>query len=426
MPEMGDSRVRERVILLVLASVQFTNIVDFMVVMPLGPKIIEGLRLTPWQFSLVLASYTYSASLAGLFASFFVDRFDRKTTFLSLYGGFLLGNVFCAWAPNYHALLGARVFTGAFGGILGGLALTIVGDVFPESRRGAATGTLMSAFSVASVVGVPFGLLLGNRYGWNAPFVFLVALGSLVLVLGIRALPSIREHLSHEPAGHALHELGITLTHSNHLRAFALVVTIMVGGFAVISAAGNYFVFNVKVSEANLPIVYVVGGALTFVAAPVVGRLADRFGKLAIYRVFAPIVMVLMLVLSNLPRVPLAAATAVFALLMVGNAGRMVAALTMVISCVEPRRRGRFMSVNSSVQHFSMGFGSNLAGYMLGRAADGTLVGYSRVGLLAAAITGLSIVLAGRLRPAAQGDIPADPAELADDAIAGEAVAAGV
>jgi predicted MFS family arabinose efflux permease len=400
-------RRKERAILLVLSAVQFTSVVDFMVVMPLGPTLMRTLGISPSQFSWIVSSYTYSASVSGLLAAFLVDRFDRKTSFLSLYAGFLIGNLLCALAPGYGALLAARVFTGAFGGILGGLALAIVGDVFPESKRGSATGQLMSAFAVASVVGVPFGLELGNSYGWNAPFLFLAGLGSIVLVVGVRALPAIRGHLDHRDAGTALQETWGIVSDPNHLRAFALVVTLMVGGFTVIPYIATYLVRNVGVTNEQVPLIYVAGGALSLFGAPAIGKLADRFGKLQVYRVVAPIAAVLMIVVTNLPPVSLTLAVGVVGLLMVANAGRMVAAMAMVTSCVEPRRRGRFMSMNASVQHFSAGLGSTLGGYLLGETTGGgALTGYGKVGLLAVAVTALSLFLAGRLRPAHQGEKP--------------------
>src|SRR3954447_11143152 len=150
-----SERRRERLVLLILAAVQFTSIVDFMIVMPLGPQLMRTLRIGPGEFGLIVSSYTFAAGAAGLIASSVVDRFARRSAFMVLYSGFLLGTLLCALAPTYHALLFARVATGAFGGILGGMAMTIIGDVFPEHRRGRATGSLMTGFSLASIAGVP-------------------------------------------------------------------------------------------------------------------------------------------------------------------------------------------------------------------------------------------------------------------------------
>jgi DHA1 family inner membrane transport protein len=395
------STARERAVLLTLGAVQFTSIVDFMVVMPLGPQLMRTLDLTPARFGMIVSSYTIAAGVAGLVASGLIDRFGRKAAFLTLYGGFLVGTLLCGLAPTYATLLSARIITGCFGGILGGMAMAIIGDVFPEERRGRATGALMSAFALASVFGVPFGLYLGTRLGWHAPFILLVGLGSPVLLVALRVLPPLRGHLDRAKGSTPpLRLLRETFTHPNHLRAFALVITLMFGGFAVIPYISPYLVSNVGVAEASLPLVYVSGGGLTLFGAPLIGRLADRYGKLRVYRVVAPISAILMLVVTNLPRVALAWALAAVAGLMFSNAGRMVAAMAMVTGSVEPRLRGGFMSANSSVQHLSTGLGAFVGGRIIAQGPEGTLQHFDLVGLIAVATTLLSLWLAGRLRMA--------------------------
>lgn len=387
------------IVLLVLASVQFTNIVDFMIVMPLGAPLMEKLAISPTQFGWIVASYTYAASVAGLLAATVVDRFDRKHAFLVLYSGFLVGTFLCGLAPNYLALLAARVVTGMFGGIIGGLAMAIVGDVFPEHKRGAAMGTLMSAFSIASVLGVPIGLVIGNTYDWHAPFLALAGIGVFVLILGARALPPLGSHLTTAEAANPMIELRDILTHREHLRAFALMMALMIGAFSVVPYISPYLVDNVGVSQESLPLVYVAGGGLTLFAAPFVGKLSDRYGKFRVYRVVAPFAALFMFTVTQLPRVPLAIAVLSVATLMVCNAGRMVVAMTMITSCVEPRRRGSFLSLNSSIQHLSSGIGASIGGAIIGRAADGMLTHYNRVGYIAATFTIGSIFLASKLKP---------------------------
>ena len=195
------NRPLERAVLFTLATVQFTSIVDFMVIMPLGPQLERTMGINPEQFGFIVSAYTISAGLTGVVASTVIDRFSRKSAFLTLYVGFLVGTLLCGLAPSYHLLLAARVVTGAFGGVLGGMAMAIVGDVFPDERRGRATGVLMSAFSLASIFGVPIGLFLGNQYGWHAPFLMLVVLGLPILFVGMFTLPTLRGHLGKAKAG---------------------------------------------------------------------------------------------------------------------------------------------------------------------------------------------------------------------------------
>jgi MFS transporter, DHA1 family, inner membrane transport protein len=391
---------RERVILLILASVQFTSIVDFMVVMPLGPQLERTLHLSPAQFGMIISSYTFAAGIAGLIASVVVDRFARRPAFLTLYVGFLAGTLLCGMAPNYATLLAARFVTGAFGGILGGMAMAIIGDVFHEERRGRATGALMSAFALASVFGVPIGLTLGLRYGWHAPFLVLAALGLPVLFISARALPRLDSHLTKVAREHPLEQLRATFTDANHLRAFALSVSLMLGSFAVLPFLSPFLVANVGVAEKHLPIAYILGGALTLVGAPLAGRMADRYGKLRVYRVIAPMTAVVMLIMTNLPPVPLWVAVVTMALLMLSNAGRMVPAMAMITSSVLSHRRGGFLGANAAVQHIAAGLGTSIGGQVLSKAADGRMLNYPLAGLIGAGVTLASLWLAGRLRSA--------------------------
>jgi MFS transporter, DHA1 family, inner membrane transport protein len=400
----------EMMLLLMLASVQFTSIVDFMVVMPLGPQLKRLLEITSSQFGLIVSSYTISAGFAGIFAASFMDRFGRKAAFLTLYSGFLVGTFLCGWVGTYRTLLAARVLTGAFGGILGGMALAIVGDVFPDHKRGRATGVLMSAFALASVVGVPVGIYLGNRFDWHAPFLVLAVLGLPVFVAALRVLPPLRDHLRHGPHAHPLARLAETFSHANHLRAFALVATLMLGGFAVIPYISVYVVSNVGVREADLPVIYVTGGLLTLVGAPIVGRFADRHGKLPVYRVVASISALLMILVTHLPPLPVALVAAATGTLMLTNAGRMVAALAMVTGSVDQERRGGFMSANSAVQHLSTGLGAYLGSRIIAdNPVDHSILHFDRVGWIAVAATVISLWLAGRVRPAAKpAPLPAE------------------
>jgi MFS transporter, DHA1 family, inner membrane transport protein len=403
-----ETRRRELMLLLILGSVQFTNIVDFMVVMPLGPQLMEKMAINPAQFSWIVASYTVAAGLAGLLGSAIMDRFGRKSAYLTLYGGFLVGTLLCGLSSTYLALLLARLLTGSFGGILAGLSLAIVADVFPEERRGRATGLLMSAFAVAAVVGVPVGIALGNRFGWQIPFLILAALGFPVFLFALRTLPPLREHLRHAHHVHPAAQILETFRQSNHLRSFALTVVVMLGSFSVIPFISVYLVGNVGVTPDQLPLVFVTGGLLTLVGAPLIGRLADHFGKLPIYRVVALVAAALIAVITNLKPVPLAVAVGLVGTFMLSNAGRMTAALAMITGSVDRRRRGGFMSANSAVQHLSSGLGAYIGGQIITRTTEGVIHSFEKVGYIAVALTLLSLWVAGRVRPAVEPDAISD------------------
>ncbi len=396
----SEGLFQEWTILAILATVQFTSIVDFMVIMPLGPQLERMMGLDPSRFGLVVSSYTLAAGLAGFFASAFLDRFARRPAFLVLYSGFLAGTLACGLADSYGTLLAARFVAGCFGGILGGMSMAIIGDVFPENRRGSATGVLMSAFALASVFGVPVGLKLGLRYDWHAPFLVLSILGLPILFLAATVLPRLDGHLHHRGGESSAATMLETFTHPNHLRAFGLTITMMFGSFSIVPFLSPYLVSNVGLKEDDLPNVYVVGGILTLVGAPLIGRLADRFGKLRIYRTIAPLAALMMLILTNLPPVSVFVAVACFGSMMLCNAGRMIPAMAMITSSVEPKRRGGFQGANSAIQHLASGIGAAIGGWILTKNVDGALVGYPTVGMIGAGFTVLSLWFAGRLRVA--------------------------
>jgi predicted MFS family arabinose efflux permease len=278
--------------------------------------------------------------------------------------------------------------------------MTIIGDVFPEHRRGRATGLLMTGFALASVAGVPFGLFLGTEFGWHVPFLVLAIAGLPLLLLAPLALPRLDAHTSAVHA-HPLRSLVEMFSRPAHLNAFAVTAALTIGGFAVFTYLPTYLLKNVGLSEdKELPWIYVVGGALTLAASPLIGRLADRHGKLRIYRLIAPLSAVLLFTITALPRTPAAVAIGVFGLLMVSNAGRMIAITALIISSVEPRRRGGFMSANSSIQHIGGGIGASIGGLIITQAIkDGPLAHFWVVGGFAALITLVSLWLAGRIRP---------------------------
>ncbi len=408
----AEVRDRERLVLIILAAVQFTTIVDFMIVMPLGPQLMRTLEIGPAEFGLIVSSYTFAAGAAGLVASSIVDRFARRSTFMVLYAGFLLGTLLCALATTYPTLVLARIATGAFGGILGGMTMTIVGDVFPEHRRGRATGSLMTGFSLATVAGVPFGLFLGTNYGWQVPFFVLVLGGFPALVLTPYALPRLDSHVRKAHA-HPLRSLVATFSHANHLNAFALIIVLMIAGFSVFPYISAYFVANLGMTEDQLPLIFIVGGALTLVASPIIGRLADRFGKLRVYRILTPFSALWFLTITHLPPVGVIAIVSIYGALMVCNVGRMIAAMALMTSSVEPHQRGGFLSANSSVQHIAAGLAAYGSGLIISQSTDGKLQQFGVVGWIAAASTLASLWLAGRIRPAQAPVLSAEEISLA-------------
>ena len=389
---------REGVILFTLAALQFIGIVDFMIVMPLGPQLMADLGIDAGKFSRVVSAYTLAAGVAGFLAAPWLDRVPRRSAYLVFSLGLVAGTAACGLATTYPLLLAARCVTGGFGGVLGGLSLAIVADVFAPERRGRATGMLMQAFAVASVAGVPLGIVLGTRFGWQAPFFALAALGLPLVGLAAWSLPPLAAHVD-GTRRHPLIHLLDTLTVPAHRRAFALIALLMVGAFAVIPFISTSFVANVGVTETQLPAAFIAGGLLSLVSTHLAGRLVDRCGALSVFRCVVPLSALMMLVLTHLPAVGIAVAAPVMAVLMATNASRMVTAMALITSSIEPRRRGSFMSANSAVQHVGSGLGAMLGGMIVTGGAGEPLRNFGTVGMLAAGATVASLWLASRIRP---------------------------
>ena len=388
---MPGGKKKERFFLFALAGIQFTHILDFMIMMPLGPEFIRELNINTHEFGLLLSSYTFAAAIAGVFATYFVDRFERRVLLLSLYACFIVATLVCGFAPDYHSLFIARAFAGAFGGILGSLVQTIIADSIPFERRGKALGTVMSAFSVSTVAGVPLSLLLANNIpslGWRAPFIFIALISSLILYLGYRNIPKISGHLGHTHEGSRLSQIwNIFLAHQ-HLRAFIFMALIMLTGFSVIPYIALYLTSNVGIDNSYISLVYLCGGIATLMSSRLIGHMADRYGKVRIFRVLAIISLVPLLVTTNLMPVPLWVvlinSTAFFILV----SGRMIPAMAIVSQVVDAKIRGTFMSLVGSVQMLASGLASVIAGAVVTIAADGKMEHYNLVGY-GAALCGL-------------------------------------
>ncbi|MDO8438579.1 MAG: MFS transporter [Nitrosomonadaceae bacterium] len=392
-------------VLAILVGVHFIHIMDFMIMMPLGPQFMRLFEITPPQFGFLVSIYTFSAGLCGFFAAFVIDRFDRKTVLMVLCGGFAIATLLCALAPNYPMLLAARAVAGAFGGVMGAMVFSIVGDIIPEYRRGAATGTVMSAFSLAAVVGLPIGLFLANLSDWRAPFFFLTALGVLIIAAAWWALPPLRAHLEHQRESSPLRQLRTIFFNRNHLNAFALIIMLMFAGFSVIPFISLYMVANVGLAETDLPYLYFFGGLATFFTARWIGRYSDHHGKRKVFGILAVISIAPILLVTHLSKVPVILAIGATTLFMIFVSGRFVPAMALIISSVEPRLRGSFMSFNSSVQQIAAGFASLMAGSIMGKSAAGELTRFGTVGIIAAVSTLVCIFLTAKLRSAEERSV---------------------
>jgi predicted MFS family arabinose efflux permease len=396
----------ERRLLWLLALTQFTIIMDFMVMMPLGPQIMHAFEISPVRFATAVSAYSWCSGLSGLLAATYIDRFDRRRLLLAIYALFALSNLGCALAPNYPLLLVARAFAGITGGVLGSVVMAIVGDVIPASRRGAATGTIMTAFSLAAIAGVPAGVMLGAHFGWAAPFVLLVGLSCAIWIGGLRIVPSLTAHLQTQPPplAQVLPDLWRLFSNPGHLNAFALTFTVMVGHMLVIPFIAPTLVANHGVAPANLSWLYMAGGAATFFTSRRVGRLADLYGKKRVFRIAALLSILPVLFVTHLPNVPFYVMELFFPVFMVAMSSRMVPMQALLITVPAPQTRGAFLSANSAVQAMGTGCGAWLGGLMLTTTAQGQIAGYGTVGWLAVVGALFACAWIGRVNAASSGN----------------------
>lgn len=398
MPDSSFAPQRERWLLLALAGVQFTHIVDFMVMMPLGPQLTRLFAISDAQFGLLVSAYTLSAGASGLLAVTYIDRFERKRLLLGLYAGFALATLACGLAPSYALLMAARIAAGAFGGVLGALVQTMVADAVPFERRGRAMGVVMSSFALSTVAGVPASLWLAQQFDWHAPFVAIAALSAGIWAMSLRVLPRLDGHLQAQRGVSALSALGRVLAEPNHWTAFALSAMVMGASFVIIPYITLYGTANVGIAEADVPTIYLVGGVATFFTARLWGVLADRFGKRQVFQALALVAVVPMMTLTHLGPVPLWVMVIVTTGFFVFVSGRNVPGMALISAAARPELRGSFLSLNGSVQSAAMGVAALVGGLLISRDAHGHVAGYGNAGWVALGCSVAALWLASRLR----------------------------
>jgi predicted MFS family arabinose efflux permease len=400
----------ERFFLLTLAGIQFSHILDFMIMMPLGPILMRAFGIGTHEFGLLVASYSFSAAVSGLLAATFVDLFERKRLLLVCFILFILATLGCALAPSYPTLTLARGLAGIFGGIMGALVQTMIADAIPFARRARASGLVSTAFSLATVAGVPLSLWLANHLSWRAPFLFIAALGGVFLLVGLRILPELRHHISAEKRAHLFSATFAVLADGNHRRALLYSTLLIFSGFTVIPYITVYAVSNVGIDPHDIPFVYFCGGAATLITARLIGRWADHYGKVKIYRRVALAASLPLLALTQAGVVPLwlwlIGTTSLFVLV----SGRMIPAIAIIASAAQPPLRGTFMSINGTVQSLAMGLATSLAGFLVSMDSAGKMVGYPLVGYVAVTANLLAIAFASHIVLHDQGGGRADPA----------------
>ena len=376
-----------------LAFLQFTVILDFMVLSPLSAILLPELHVATSQFGLLVSVYAFSAGASGLLTAGFADKFDRKKLLLLFYVGFIVGTGLCGVATSYHFLLAARIITGVFGGVIGSASMAIATDLFPLELRGRVMGVVQTAFAASQVMGLPIALYLSNLWGWHAPFLMIAGIGAVVGVVIWLGLKPVDAHLKLKNDRNAFQHLFKTVTHPTYVRGFTATILLATGGFMLMPFGAAYVVNNVGVSLKHLPLIYLVTGISAMIAGPVLGRISDAVGKFPVFCFGTGLGIFMVTIYCHLGITPLWGVMLVNVFLFLGISARMVSTSALISAVPEAKDRGAFMSVNSSLQQFAGGLSSGIAGLVVVQTSSGRLERYDVLGYIVAGAMLVTIVL---------------------------------
>ena len=384
--------------IILLALTQFTVVLDFMVMSPLGDMLMKSMSLTTKQFGFAVSAYAFSAGFSGLLTAGFADRFDRKKLLLFFYIGFIAGTLFCGLATNYPLLIAARVLTGLFGGVIGSISLAIVADLFPLQQRGRAMGFMQMGFGASQVLGIPISLYIANHWGWQSPFIMIVCLATIIWIVVMFNLRPITKHLELKSEKTAFNHLWHTLKLRNYRIGFLSTALLSLGGFMMMPWGSVFAVNNLDISYNQLPILFMVGGVASLIIMPLVGKLSDKMDKFKIFTVSAIWMMVVVVVYTNLTPVPFAIVIIMNILMMIGIMSRMVPAMALVTALPKMQDRGAFMSINSSLQQIAGGIAAAIGGMIVvQKTKTSPLQHYDTLGYVIVVIIIINIIMVYRV-----------------------------
>ena len=383
----------EKFVIAVLAFLQFTIILDFMIISPLGAMMMPTMHISPRQFGLAVSSYAFSAGASGLLAAGFADRFDRKRLLLFFYAGFMLGTVLCGLATTYPLLLAARIVTGLFGGVIGSVVLAIATDLFALQVRGRVMGFIQTAFAASQVLGLPAGLYFANRWDWHAPFLAIVTVAVPAGLVILWFMKPVAAHLKltqeHSPWMHLLH----TLTEPRYRLAFVLTMLLPTGGYMLMPFGTAFIVDNIGLPLSTLPTIYLVTGLCTVFIGPLVGKASDSFGKFNTFCFGSLLTILMVAIWTNIGPVPLAIVILVNVLMFIGIFSRMIPSQALLTAIPEVTKRGAFNAVSASLQQVAGGVSAAVAGAVIIQMPSGALSHFNWLGDIVMAVALVSLVL---------------------------------
>ena len=380
------TRTHEARVIGLVAAVQFVHVVDFMIILPLGPDLAEPLGIPVSSLAWLAAAYTGAAAVVGLIAAPVLDRFDRRWALGVAMSGLVVATLLGTAATSFTALMLARIVAGSFGGPAAAIGQAIVIDTVPIERRGRAIGVVMGANAVGAILGVPLGLWLATLFDWRAPFVFVAAAGVLVTLTALRWLPPLRDHLGAAARATSTRAM---LARPDVRMAYVLIFLVISASFLLTPNLSAFVQFNLGYPRTSIPGLYAMAGAVAIVTMRIVGRVVDHRGAFGIGSAaalgFIAVVIAYLLVPS--PQLPVSLG---FIALLVSLSSRNVAVRTLTTQVPGPRERARFLSLQSSVHHCAAAVGAGVSALMLTTDANGVLVGMP---VLAAMSIGLTVLV---------------------------------
>jgi len=392
---------KELLLLFTLAFVQFTHILDNMIMMPMAPNLKKTMDITTQGFGFLVSSYGIAAFFSAIAATFFIDRFDRRKVLLFLYVGFLIGTFSCAFAPDYYFLMAARIFTGIFGGIAGSVILSIIGDIIPLEKRARGMGILMSGFALASVAGVPLGIFLSEKYSWHAPFFLVASMGIIVLIAAYIFVPHVTSHLKGPRNKSPFHLYKEVLSDRNLVWGLLFSICVVYSHFSIIPYISDYLVNNLHFSmKGDLIYMYIIGGILSSVCAPFIGKVADKRGRYKVFVALSILSCIPLYFISNFSSTLFWVMIVTSATFFIFSGGRMVPTQAMITSVITPHLRGGYMSLNSAAQQLTVGLSTLIGGLIIYNDEVKQLHNYPIVGFIGMGFGIVAIWVGKHIRPA--------------------------
>jgi predicted MFS family arabinose efflux permease len=355
----------QALVIVLLALTQFTVVLDFMVMSPLGDMLMKSMELTTSQFGFAVSGYAISAGISGLLTAGFADRFDRKKLLLFFYIGFIAGTLFCGISTTYFMLLAARIITGIFGGVIGSISMAILADLFPLHQRGRAMGFMQMGFGASQALGIPISLYIANHWNWQAPFLMIVGLAIIIWVVVMMKLQPVTKHLELKTEKKAITHLWHTLKQRKYRAGFLMTALLSLGGFMMMPWGSAFAVNNLHVTYAQLTPLFMASGIAAVIIMPLVGKLSDKVDKVKLFTVAALWMMIIVVIYTNLNPVPFAVIMIMNILMMIGIMSRMVPAMALVTALPKMQDRGAFMSINASLQQIAGGIAAGIGGLIV-------------------------------------------------------------